>query len=129
VPDDVPLTGGHVSAGVVRVGDTVRKPTTSATPSVDHLLSYLAERGFEGSPRPLGRDDRGRQVLEYVAGELAHDLPALDLDGLFRVGRLIRSLHDLTQGYVPPPGRGGTSCSAPTARSWCATATSRRGTW
>ena len=42
-------------------------------------------------------------MLEYVAGDVAHDLPALDLDGLFRVGRLIRSLHDLTQGYAPPP--------------------------
>ena len=92
-----------MSAGVVRVGATVRKPATSATPSVDHLLAYLAECGFDGAPRPLGQDDQGRQVLEYVAGDVAHDLPALDLDGLFRVGRLIRSLHDLTQGYAPPP--------------------------
>jgi hypothetical protein len=102
VPDDVPLSGGHVSAGVVLVGDTVRKPATSATPSVDHLLAYLTERGFEGAPQPLGRDDQGRRVLEYVAGDVAHDLPALDLDGLLRVGRLIRSLHDLTRAYVPP---------------------------
>ena len=100
--DEVPLTGGNVSGGVVRVGQTVRKPSTSATSSVDHLLAYLAECGFECSPKPLGWDAQGRQMLEFVAGDLAHDLPALDVDNLSRVGSLIRSLHDVMQSYVPP---------------------------
>lgn len=101
--DEVPLTGGNVSGDVVRVGDTVRKPSTFATSSVDHLLEYLSESGFEGAPRPWGQDSRGRQVLEYLEGETAHSLPLLDLEDLSRVGSLVRRLHDVTQTYDPPP--------------------------
>lgn len=73
--DEVPLSGGNVSAVVVRVGQTVRKPWTPATPSVDHLLAYLAESGFDGSPEPLGRDAQGRHVLEYIPGDTATTSP------------------------------------------------------
>ena len=60
------LTGGNVAGQVVRVGDTVRKPVTSATPAVEALLRHLEAAGFAGAPRTLGRDERGRQVLEYI---------------------------------------------------------------
>jgi hypothetical protein len=35
------LDGGNVSDGVVRVGDTVRKPAGFWTPSVEALLAHL----------------------------------------------------------------------------------------
>jgi hypothetical protein len=99
-----PLDGGNVAAGVVRVGDTVRKPAGFWTPAVDTLLTHLRRAGFTGAPRPLGRDDQGRQVLEYVPGPIAMDQPQLDEAGLHRVGRLIRELHDRSAGFSPPPG-------------------------
>ena len=98
------LGGGNVAAGVVRVGDTVRKPAGFWTPAVDALLAHLRRAGFTGAPRPLGRDDRGRQVLEYVPGPVAMDQPWLDEAGLHRVGRLISELHDFSAGFSPPPG-------------------------
>jgi hypothetical protein len=61
------LAGGNVAAGVVRVGDTVRKPAGFWTPAVEALLAFLEARGFGGAPRALGRDDRGRQVLDVSA--------------------------------------------------------------
>jgi Ser/Thr protein kinase RdoA (MazF antagonist) len=64
----------------------------------------LEGRGFGGAPRALGRDERGRQVLEYVPGTLAMEAPPLDSAGLCRVGRLIRDLHDASAGFEPPPG-------------------------
>jgi len=99
-----PLGGGNVAAGVVRVGDTVRKPAGFWTPAVDALLAHLRRAGFTGAPRPLGRDDQGRQVLEYVPGPMAMDQPQLDEAGLHRVGRMIRSLHDASADFLPPPG-------------------------
>jgi Ser/Thr protein kinase RdoA (MazF antagonist) len=96
------LTGGNVAAGVVRVGDTVRKPAGFWTPAVEALLAFLEARGFSGAPRALGRDDQGRQVLEYVPGTMAIDQPPLDASGLHRVGRLIRDLHDASAGFEPP---------------------------
>ena len=100
--EEEPLSGGNVSVDVVRLGATVRKPWTSATPSVNHLLEHLAGRGFDASPKAFGRDDQGRQILEYIPGDVAHEALALDLDDLVRVGSLIRRLHDLTQTYTPP---------------------------
>lgn len=63
-----PLTGGNVADTVVRSGDTVRKPWTPSTPAVHAFLRHLADRGFTAAPRPLGRDDAGRQVLSYAPG-------------------------------------------------------------
>ena len=44
------LGGGNVAAGVVRVGDTVRKPAGFWTPAVDALLTHLRRAGFTGAP-------------------------------------------------------------------------------
>ncbi|MEP7023186.1 MAG: phosphotransferase [Actinomycetota bacterium] len=96
------MPGGNVAGPVVRVGDTVRKPATRATPAAHALLQHLSATGFDGSPRSLGRDRVGRHVLEYVPGDLAHDLPPMSLDGLHRVGGLIRRLHDAAQTFQPP---------------------------
>ena len=60
------LTGGNVAAAVVRIGDTVRKPWTRATPSVHAFLGHVA--GLPFVPKVLGRDASGRQILEYVPG-------------------------------------------------------------
>jgi len=34
LPDEVPLEGGNMTGGVVRVGDTVRRPAGPWTPAV-----------------------------------------------------------------------------------------------
>lgn len=105
MPDDaseVPLTGGNVAAAVVQIGDTVRKPATRSTSAVHALLRHLEESGLDCVPRVHGLDDRGRQVLEYVPGTLAHDQPPLDLAGLRRVGRMINEIHDAASTFRIP---------------------------
>jgi Ser/Thr protein kinase RdoA (MazF antagonist) len=102
-PEEI-LTGGNVSGEVVRVGGTVRKRATPATPAVAALLAYLNAAGFAAAPRTLGLDERGRHVLEYIPGQLADARPPLDTGGLHRVGQLIRELHDTAAGFTPPPG-------------------------
>ena len=74
---------------VVRIGATVRKPVTESTPGVHALLDHLAAAGFDGAPRALGYDEDGRQVLEYIPGTIAYELPPLTLVELRRVGALI----------------------------------------
>jgi hypothetical protein len=97
---EVPMTGGNVSTGLVRVGKTVRRP--AAPRAVDDFLRHLNDVGYVGAPRLLGRDGLGRQVVEYVEGEPADRRPALDLAGLARVGRLVRDLHDAAETFQPP---------------------------
>ncbi|HYH28917.1 MAG TPA: phosphotransferase [Pseudonocardia sp.] len=106
MPQEIPLAGGNVSAGVVRVGDTVRRPAGPWTPAVHALLAHLHEVGFHSAPRPLGIDDRGREVLTFVPGETVWpDRFALvgPPERLARVARTVRDLHDAVAGFTPPP--------------------------
>jgi hypothetical protein len=104
---EVPLLGGDVTDGVVRVGDTVRRPVGDHTPAVHGLLRHLAAVGFDGAPRPLGIDDRGREILSWLPGETARrPLPrcAVTNETLHALGRLLRRYHDAAVSYRPPPG-------------------------
>jgi hypothetical protein len=103
---EVPLAGGNVSSGVVRVGDTVRRPAGPWTPAVHALLDHLHGVGFHGAPRPLGIDEAGREVLTFVPGEVAwpdHFHVLDDDDQLRHVARVIREFHDAVADFVPPP--------------------------
>jgi Phosphotransferase enzyme family len=103
----VPLGGGNMSSGVVRVGDTVRRPAGPWTPAVHALLTHLHDAGFRGAPRPLGLDDAGREVLAFIPGTVPwpEHFDLLDAGPqLRRVARLIREFHDAAAGFTPPPG-------------------------
>lgn len=103
--DEQPLSGGNVSDGVVRVGDTVRRPAGPWTPAVHALLTHLYEAGFRAVPRPLGIDDQGREVLTFVPGGVVWpDRFALvePTAGLVRVARLVRDFHDAVKDFTPP---------------------------
>ena len=56
---EVPLTGGN-TPGVVRVGDTVRRPLQPGSERIHRLLAHFERCGFGGAPRLLGIDARGR---------------------------------------------------------------------
>lgn len=99
--DEEVLTGGNASGAVVRVGDTVRKPWTDATESVADFVTFLRGRGVD-APEPLGRDERRRQIIEFVPGTLAIAGDRLAADDLRRVGSMIRDIHDASEVYVPP---------------------------
>jgi hypothetical protein len=104
---EIPLVGGDVTEGVVRVGDTVRRPVGPHSPLVHALLVHLESVGFEGAPRFLGIDRAGREVLTYVDGEVAgRPRPAWIADEarLASVGRLVRAYDDAAASFTPPPG-------------------------
>jgi Ser/Thr protein kinase RdoA (MazF antagonist) len=97
------LEGGNVSGLVVKIGDTVRKPSTAATPSVAAFLTFLHEEGYSGSPQHFGLDEQGRQSLEYISGQLAYGDTSPDLEDLAEIGKLVRQLHDLAARFPSPP--------------------------
>jgi hypothetical protein len=102
---ETPLTGGNVST-VVRVGDSVRRTAGPWTPAVHSLLRYLETSGFEGSPRAMGEDERGREILSYMPGDVyPYPMPLFvwTEETLTAVAALLRRLHDLTRGFTPPP--------------------------
>jgi aminoglycoside phosphotransferase (APT) family kinase protein len=94
------LTGGHITRGVIRIGNTVRRPTGPHTPFVHSLLHHLEESGFEGAPRVLGIDERGREILTFIEGYVPPDLGTWSNEQLVRAAELICRFHDATAGSV-----------------------------
>lgn len=105
---DTFLGGSH--SEVVRVGETVHRVARPWASSVHDLLRHLDQEGFDGAPRALGFDNKGREVLSYIDGEAGQGdrlipdqggrfdnlLPAFVWrdEALARLGALIREYHD-----------------------------------
>ncbi len=103
---EVPLLGGDLTEGVVRVGRTVRRPVRPHTPAVHALLRHLEAVGFDGAPRVLGIDGRNREVLTYLPGFTARrSLPDLTVadSTLENLAELLLRYHQAATGFEPPP--------------------------
>ena len=103
---EVPFVGGNLN-DATRVGDTVRRRAGPWTPAVHALLRFLENAGFE-APRARGMDEKGREILEYIDGDVHPGWPdpapdwVMDDDRLAAGARLLRRYHDLVEGFVPP---------------------------
>lgn len=97
---EVPLTGGRITAGVVRVGNTVRRPILGDRSLVHELLVDLESRGFDATPRFLGVDDKNREILTYLPGEVPVDLGHYSDDQLAVAAALLRRFHDATATFA-----------------------------
>jgi hypothetical protein len=119
VENELRLGGGRSTAGVVRIGATVRRPVGPWTPTIHAFLRHLRAAGFTAAPEVLGVDDQGREMLTYVSGEtwgdqIDPDEPKTDLvtfrrwpdatrtDGaLAEVGRIYAALHRAARDFRP----------------------------
>jgi Ser/Thr protein kinase RdoA (MazF antagonist) len=113
---EVALPKGDVTEGVVRIAGTVRRPPQPPSLAVAGYLDHLEAAGFDGSPRFLGRDALGRDVLTYLDGDVAGDPPegwAAADDLLASVGVLLRRLHEASSGYAADRG-----FAAPAGSMW-----------
>ncbi|MFC6017001.1 aminoglycoside phosphotransferase family protein [Plantactinospora solaniradicis] len=108
---------------VLRVGDTVRRPMQPWSATIHELLRHLEAVGFPYSPRLLGIDPEGREVLSYIDGESgpASWSRVVDDAGLTAMARLLRDYHEAVAGFRPsvgmtwanraePPGPGEVVC-------------------
>lgn len=110
---DEVLHGGRMSAGVVRRGDTVRRPMGPWSPVVHAFLRHLDVVDFPGSPRLVGVDG-DVEVLTFIPGEVAADpnwepgkgnpltAEMRSPEALVAAAKLIRDLHDAAAGFDPP---------------------------
>lgn len=101
------MPAGDVTEGVVRVGDTVRRPHQPQSLAVAEYLDHLEQVGFAGSPRYLGRDEAGRDVLTFLHGEVPGDPVepwATEEQLLASVARLVRELHTASAGFAAERG-------------------------
>jgi hypothetical protein len=113
---EVPLVGGISLRGIVRVGDTVRRPLKPDSDFIHELLEYFEAVGFEGAPRFRGIDSKNREIVTYIRGStLPHNGFRLSEDGVRAGARLVRAVHDLPRAHALLPAR--RSLATPTSPS------------
>jgi hypothetical protein len=88
---------------VHRAGDLTLRPSAPWTSAVHALLRHLEMVGFAGSPRVVGTgiDAAGREMIEFVAGDVAQDRVWSE-EGIHKLGRMLRELHEATTSFRPP---------------------------
>jgi hypothetical protein len=100
------LHGGAQTAGIVRVGTTVRRPLHARADYVHKVLRHLERAGFDGAPRFLGVDGQGREMLTYFEGEVLVGTPVrLSDTRIVSAARLVRRFHDATAGTALAAGQ------------------------
>ncbi len=110
---EVALGGGRVAAGVVRVGETVRRPSRFGNRLMRDVLVHLERAGFEAAPRWLGFNEQGRDVLTWIDGETFTERSQMHPyigdppvrvtfgdDQIAAVMRLLRRYHDTFDGDI-----------------------------
>jgi Phosphotransferase enzyme family len=104
-PDELILLEGGGRTVVHRRGDVVIRDAGPWTPAVHSLLRHLETAGFAGAPRLVGSgvEAGGREVLTFIEGEFTQP-GRWSLDGAAALGGLLRSLHEATRSFRPPPG-------------------------
>jgi hypothetical protein len=77
----------------------LRRPQKPDSEFVHQLLEYFEAVGFEGAPRFRGIDSKNREIVTYIPGStLPHNGFRLSEDGVRAGARLVRTVHDLTEG-------------------------------
>lgn len=87
----------------LKLGDTVHRPTDFWSPAVHELLIYLESVNFSYSPRYLGQDEQGREILSHIDGESGvNGWKKITTDeGLRKYAKLLRAYHDAAAGFWP----------------------------
>jgi hypothetical protein len=100
------VLSGEPGRRVVRIGDRVYRRTGWWTPAVHALLRHLEACGFRYSPRVIGIDGQGREILSYIAGSSGAQgwVRVVGDGGLARFARLLRAYHDAVRTFEPPAG-------------------------
>jgi hypothetical protein len=105
-PSETPLTeitlsGGRTNLEIIRIGNTVRRPLRPNSEFVQAFLARLHKNGFEFAPKPFGVDEKAREVLSFIEGDVPEDLGFYEDDVLVAAAKLIRAYHDASSNFVP----------------------------
>jgi len=96
------LDGGRTNQ-IARIGGKVHRPAGEWTSYIHQLLNHLRLQGFSGTPKPLGFDTDGNEVVSYIAGQVSNyplSKAASSIDALVSAAELLRSYHDASVSFV-----------------------------
>ncbi|MFN3866043.1 MAG: phosphotransferase [Demequina sp.] len=99
------LAGGNMNGPVVRIGDRVHRQAGPQADTIHRLLTHVRAQGVDWVPRAHGFDDSGREVLDFLPGDVVHDLPEWlwDERTLAAAASALREWHDATVTFARTP--------------------------
>lgn len=94
--EEIALAGGNMGP-VSRRGATVLRPGGPWSPAVHRLMEHCRAAGVTEVPRPLGFDEAGREIVEFLPGTVpAYPMPrwVWQRPALTSSADLLRRFHD-----------------------------------
>ncbi len=91
---EIPLSGGEMTASVVRIGNRVHRTRPVNAAFTQAVLQYLETQAFPFSPRYFGQDEKDREILSFMPGEVPRAIP-LNFSQKKDCIRILGSFHDL----------------------------------
>src|SRR5690554_4385946 len=100
------FSDGNMNQAVVRIGNKIHRAASPQTATIHRLLTHVRARGVDWVPQPHGFDDEGREVVDFLPGEVVHDpRPWLrEPQVLVTVASALRQWHDATETFKRTPG-------------------------
>jgi len=97
--DEIPLTGGRITQGVVKKGDYVLRPCCANSDFVHAVLKWLESKKISAAPKFIGLTDDGREITTFLEGTSPEDLDYFSDQQLFRAGEIIKTLHNALSDF------------------------------
>lgn len=98
---EIPLSGGRMTEGVVRLAGTVRRPKKESSSCVRNALRALRSAGFYRTPEFLGFDEKNREVLSFIEGYVPADLGENSVEQFYMAVDMARDLHQTSKAFAP----------------------------
>jgi thiamine kinase-like enzyme len=98
--EEIILGGGRTAKGVVKIGNTVRKPVNKNSEYSRQVLQFLEKKHFNYSQRYLGKDEQNREIYAYIEGYVPEDLGDTTDTQLHSFMKMVREFHDVSRDFV-----------------------------
>ena len=88
---------------IINKGEYVYRPSGNWTKDVHKFLAYLHNKGFDATPKPLGFDKTGREIVSFIKGEVSNyplTKNASSIGVLTSAAILLRKYHDISMGFL-----------------------------
>ncbi|MEN2737256.1 phosphotransferase [Microbacterium sp. X-17] len=92
------LAGGNTTDGVVKAGQTVRRPRGHRSTFASEVLRTLNTAGVAWAPTYLGIDAEGRDTFSYIPGATTDHPSQRDERCYAAFGGILRELHEFSRG-------------------------------
>jgi hypothetical protein len=107
--DEIILTGGRVTKGVIKKGNFVYRPCCNNSNFVHKVLLWLETKGSIISPYFKGISEDGREIITFLDGNSPNNLGDFTNEQLFKAGKIIKNIHELLSDF-PGCKKGQTVC-------------------